>query len=163
LATQGTMTPQINLPNAQGGAAPATGWDHVKKGWGKGILGRGGVGGFSFGMLFWGGVSKFSDPSKSWGHHIGSAIGYELLFRTAPGIGWGLMGYEMAKGGVSVYKNLERENKKKYNLMFRNNFGGNYQDTQPVATMRQAGVQAIQASHLNGRSLLGQEASLMHR
>ncbi|HFK1435981.1 TPA: hypothetical protein ACGXNJ_006202 [Bacillus cereus] len=40
--------------------------------------------------------------------------------------------------------------------------GGNYVDTQRALTMRQASVQAIQASKLNARSALGGEAKLLN-
>jgi hypothetical protein len=41
--------------------------------------------------------------------------------------------------------------------------GGNYIDTKQALTMRQAAVQAIQESRINGRQVLGNEASFMHR
>ena len=153
------------LPGQSAGIGNTTAMDRIKAGYGKGIFGRGGVGGFGIAVGIWTGLGYFSDsdPNKKFTNHLGSAIGWELLLRTAPGIGWVMLGFHAAKGATSWYKNTEREKKKQYNLMFRSNFGGNYQDSRQAMTMRQAGVQAIQASHLNGRSLLGQEASLMHR
>lgn len=42
--------------------------------------------------------------------------------------------------------------------MYKANFGGQYFDTQNAYTMRQRGVQAIQKSGMNTRSVLGSEA-----
>jgi hypothetical protein len=41
--------------------------------------------------------------------------------------------------------------------------GGNYVDTKQALTMRQAAVQAIQQARVNGRQVLGNEASFFHK
>jgi len=45
----------------------------------------------------------------------------------------------------------------------RANFGGNFQDTQQSATMRQRALETMQNSHINARSVLGSEARTYHR
>lgn len=46
---------------------------------------------------------------------------------------------------------------------YKGSFGGNYSLSGPAATMRQAGVDAIQRNHMNLRSVLGSEARMYDR
>jgi hypothetical protein len=64
--------------------------------------------------------------------------------------------------GYAAYKTVEES--QKYNRALRKvSFGNAASDIYgTAATMRQASVQAIQSSRINGRSALGHEANLMH-
>jgi hypothetical protein len=78
------------------------------------------------------------------------AFGAQLAYAGAKGIASGL---PAIGGRLSSVVQSARSN----------SFGGNYQETQPAVTMRQRGVQSIQKSVMNSRSLLGQEARMMFR
>jgi hypothetical protein len=78
------------------------------------------------------------------------AFGAQLTYMAAKGVALGLPAVTNALIGVTAPARDV-------------NFGGNYQDTMAAATMRQRGVQAINNSVMNSRSVLGQEARLMNR
>lgn len=67
--------------------------------------------------------------------------------------------------GVSTMYNLAES---KWDRVPARNYGqkqigGGYRDTRQALTQRQAAVQAIQQSRINGRQVLGNEASFLHR
>lgn len=82
-------------------------------------------------------------------------------------LGGGLMMVPMlvqgAEAGYGAYRDHKLYGKGKIAQHYKSNFGGNYQDTQQAYTMRQRGVQAMQASRMNARSVLGSEARTLHR
>lgn len=51
---------------------------------------------------------------------------------------------------------------KQFRADMEGGYGGDYVDSMGAVTMRQRSLQAIGRSHMNARSALGQEASLMH-
>ena len=68
------------------------------------------------------------------------------------------MGISMAKGGMEFGKEAMKSFQ---GSMYKPVMGMGYRDTEVAATSRARGVQAIQASRLNARSVLGNEASGM--
>ena len=68
----------------------------------------------------------------------------------------------LAKAGVELHMDHKRYGKGKIQKYYRPGFGGSYNDTQNAYTMRQRGVQAMQASKMNARSVLGSEARSFH-
>ena len=51
---------------------------------------------------------------------------------------------------------------KQFRADMEGGYGGHYVDSVGAITMRQRSLQAMGRSHVNARSALGQEASLMH-
>ena len=70
---------------------------------------------------------------------------------------------DVAKAGYEMYHEDKLYGQGKIQQYYRGNFGGNFQDTQQAYTMRQRGVQALQQSKMNARSVLGSEARTFHR
>jgi len=70
---------------------------------------------------------------------------------------------EAAQAGYSMYRDHQLYGKGEIAQYYKSNFGGNFQDTQQAYTMRQRGVQAMQQSRMNARSVLGSEARTLHR
>lgn len=100
--------------------------------------------------------------AKKEGYSTGAAIGKGLLtyttFELFPGLGFGMLGYDLAKTGVQLASQMSDNTIKTANQIGRHNFGGYFTDSQPAYTMRQRGVQAIQNNGINARSVLGNEA-----
>lgn len=69
---------------------------------------------------------------------------------------------DMGGAAATAYIDHKRYGNARIQKYYRGNFGGNFQDTQAGYTMRQRGVQAIQQSKLNARSVLGSEARSFH-
>lgn len=67
-----------------------------------------------------------------------------------------------AKLGTELAMDHKKYGKGKIQKYYQSGFGGNYKDTQNAYTMRQRGVQAMQASKMNARSVLGSEARSFH-
>lgn len=84
-----------------------------------------------------------------------------MLWSTMPGVMMAATVAPLVPAAVKGAHNWKREKEAWWNQQFLPNFGGNYQDTQRALTMRQAAVQQIQGSKLNGRSALGGEAKLL--
>lgn len=105
--------------------------------------------------------------AKKDGHSTSAAIGKGLLtyaaFELIPGLGWGIVGYELAKAGAQVAKKASDINLKNTSSSYRHGFGGNFIDTQASYTMRQQGLQAIQNNGINARTVLGNEARMFAR
>lgn len=75
----------------------------------------------------------------------------------------GLALYEAASWGVGMALHTLPTFAKQFRAdMSASGFGGDYEDSAGAITMRQRGLQAMGRSHVNARSALGQEASLMH-
>lgn len=68
----------------------------------------------------------------------------------------------VAKAATESYIDYRRYGQSKMQQYYRPGFGGQYNDTQQAYTMRQRGVQAMQASKMNARSVLGSEARTFH-
>ena len=100
------------------------------------------------------------------GDPLGSAILKEIpssiLFGLAPGLGWASMALSVGAGltnaGIQANKTLGVN----YNNRHKSGPVFNYMDTNQAITMRQAAVQAIQGSKINGRNALGGEARMLH-
>lgn len=68
----------------------------------------------------------------------------------------------IGKVASEVGMDYRKYGKGKIQKYYKAGFGGNYNDTQNAYTMRQRGVQAMQASKMNARSVLGSEARSFH-
>jgi hypothetical protein len=66
----------------------------------------------------------------------------------------GMAAYEAGRG--RWYKMMEQN-------YTAGQIGGGYVDTKAAYTMRQAAVQALQQSRINGNMVLGNEASFLHK
>lgn len=67
-----------------------------------------------------------------------------------------------AQAAYSAYDDHEKYGKGKIQKYYRAGFGGNFQDNQQSATMRQRGVEQMQQSKMNARNVLGSEARTFH-
>ncbi len=63
---------------------------------------------------------------------------------------------------TQAYIEEKRYGNSKIQKYYRGNFGGEFRDSQNGYTMRQRGVQAMQQSKINARSVLGSEARSFH-
>lgn len=127
------------------------------------IAKRIGLGGFAFDTLINFGAYKLS----------GEGFKKSLIKGAETALLWnaiGPVGNVLAIGGgiaTGVSALYEAGRAKFYrNLAYgydRGNIGGNYVDTKQAYTMRQAAVQAIAQARINGRQVLGNEASFLHR
>ena len=70
----------------------------------------------------------------------------------------GKMGGELVKSGINFVRDA---NKSLQGSIAKPTFGMGYRDTEAAATSRARGVQAIQNSRLNARSMLGSEGAMM--
>ena len=87
-----------------------------------------------------------------------------LIYTMFPSIGLALtVGAPVAGVAAGAIARHVHADRKQFEQMFTPNVGGNYIDTQQAYTMRQRAVQAIQSSHMNARSALGNTARMMHR
>ena len=74
------------------------------------------------------------------------------------------MGVDMLGGGFKLLNTMGQENLQRIGLSpGKAHLGGHYQDTDQAYTLRQRNLQAIQESRLNARSVLGNEARMLHR
>ena len=100
--------------------------------------------------------------------HFGGAVKQgakeALIYTMFPSIGLALtVGAPVAGVAAGAIARHVHADRKQFEQMFTPNVGGNYIDTQQAYTMRQRAVQAIQSSHMNARSALGNTARMMHR
>lgn len=110
------------------------------------------------------------------------SVGYTLMGNDLPtslvkGLGeavmWNAIGpvgniYLLGQLGVTGVSTLYNMAERKWARIVDRNYatsriGGGYVDTQHALTQRQAAVRAIQQARINGRQVLGNEASLLHR
>lgn len=70
---------------------------------------------------------------------------------------------DAGKAGYEMYMDNKLYGQGKIQQYYHAGFGGNFNDTQQAYTMRQRGVQALQQSKMNARSVLGSEARTYHR
>lgn len=93
----------------------------------------------------------------------GRAAGAGILIGRAAGIGFTafniLFAADIIKGGFQLYGGIANAARR----ATRMDLGGSFFDTKEAYTSRQRAVQAINASHLQARSAIGNEAQLMHR
>lgn len=109
------------------------------------------------------GVASRMSEGDSFGTSVLKEIPSQVLFGLAPGVGWTIAGAGMAFGAVKGLRQKGKELGVKYNRAHSSSPFFQYQDTQQAITMRQASIQAIQGSKINGRNALGGEAKMMHR
>ena len=119
---------------------------------------------FKFGMA----AMDVLDPYLSYRQRIkdGEGKGTALAKSAAEFVAWQAaplpMFALMAKDLATVGMQMGAANGKRYadatSRAYKANFGGSYQLTENAYTMRQRGVQAIDNSRMNTRSVLGSEA-----
>jgi hypothetical protein len=104
-------------------------------------------------------------------------MGNDLPTSLVKGLGesvmWNAIGpvgniYLLGQLGVTGVSTLYNMAERKWARIVDRNYatsriGGGYVDTQHALTQRQAAVRAIQQARINGRQVLGNEASLLHR
>lgn len=94
---------------------------------------------------------------------VGEAALWSLIM--TPKAGWVYSLGQIGVAGVSAAHQAIRRNwhEKRDRYYTSGEIGGGYVDTRQALTMRQAAVHAIRESRINGRLVLGNEASYMHR
>lgn len=138
---------------------------NVLKKTGNSILSNGGKA-----ALSWGGLAFSGDIAMNvaGGDDIGKAAlkaGVTgLLAASNPVLFTGITSASLAKDAWWAYTKWNMQKTKWWSSQYayNNQVGGNYMDTQRAITMRQAAVQQIQASKLNARSALGNEAKILN-
>lgn len=79
----------------------------------------------------------------------------EVAYAVAP---WPMMAAQMTPAVIAGMASAGQAKGQVQSKMYQANFGGNYVDTEQAYTMRQRGLQAIQKTGMNTRSILGSEA-----
>jgi hypothetical protein len=103
-----------------------------------------------------------SKAAMSIGRTLGKGVGAVVGGPVGLLVG-GLALYEAAAWGVGMALHTLPTFAKQFRAdMSASGFGGGYEDSAGAITMRQRGLQAMGKSHMNARSALGQEASLLH-
>ena len=94
---------------------------------------------------------------------VGEAALWALFLTPKMSLTYGLA--QIGVVGTTVAYGAIRRNwsEKKDRFYTPGEIGGRYTDTRQALTMRQAAVHAIRESRINGRLVLGNEASYMHR
>lgn len=133
---------------------------------GKATVGKKGVlKGGALGFGAWAGIDTFLNMKE--GDDFGTAavkgVATGALWTVAPGPMWAATLAPAIRDGAIAYNTWNKQKTDWWQQQHLPNFGGQYQDTQRAATMRQAAVQQIQGSKLNARSALGGEAKLLGR
>lgn len=90
-----------------------------------------------------------------------NAVASEIIY--ASPLGMPLMIAGFGKMGLEYGLQKGRENAQASSRAYQANFGGNYDISTNGATLRQRGLQAIENSNSNVRSVLGSEARNFHR
>lgn len=94
---------------------------------------------------------------------VGEAALWSLFLTPKMGLTYGLSQIGVV-GTTAAYGAIRRNwSEKKDRFYTPGEIGGRYTDTSQALTMRQAAVNAIRESRINGRLVLGNEASYMHR
>lgn len=100
---------------------------------------------------------------KDWGSAVASGAFWYAADIVLPG-SWALpMLADMTTAAATGYQDHKKYGAGKKDKLYRANFGGNFQDSEQGATMRQRSMQAINESRMNARSILGSEARSLHR
>ena len=114
-------------------------------------------------------ISSYKDARKQ-GHSVGSSVVRAAgSFVMGEMLGfWGSMGWELAKGipkaAIKGAEVLYKENRKMNAAANQHGLGGDFQDTQQLATMRQSGMEMAKMAQYNlQQTLMGNEASFLHR
>jgi hypothetical protein len=114
-------------------------------------------------------VSAYKDARKQ-GHSVGSSVVRAAgSFVMGEMLGfWGSMGWELAKGipkaAIKGAEVLYKENRKMNAAANQHGLGGDFQDTQQLATMRQSGMEMAKMAQYNlQQTLMGNEATHLHR
>lgn len=135
---------------------------------GKAIKGIGGVGIMGAGMGVVDGTLTYHDrqssnPNESKAKSMAMAGLDVALWTFLPAVAWGKMGFDMAKSAGE--SGMFNEKAYQARAISRNEIGASwdYQDTEIAGTMRQRGLEAMQASRSGARSALGGEARSLHR
>lgn len=105
---------------------------------------------------------ELSDPNNSVGSALVKGAFWTAFDAVAPGGPTLRMIAGAGKFTAEQLMDHKYTGKSKIQKYYNAGFGGNYLDTHNAATMRQRGVQAMQASKLNARSVLGSEARSFH-
>lgn len=114
-------------------------------------------------------VSSYKDARKK-GHSVASSAARAAgSFVMGEMLGfWGSMGWELAKGipkaAIKGAEVLYKENRKMNAAANQYGLGGDFQDTQQLATMRQSGMEMAKMAQYNlQQTLMGNEATHLHR
>ena len=114
-------------------------------------------------------ISSYKDARKQ-GHSVGSSMVRAAgSFVMGEMLGfWGSMGWELAKGipkaAIKGAEVLYKENRKMNAAANQYGLGGDFQDTQQLATMRQSGMEMAKMAQYNlQQTLMGNEATYLHR
>lgn len=105
------------------------------------------------------------NPERSTAARIARAVGQWALWEipiTRPFMWAGVLddvGMALGMAATQLYHQGVKNRKTAY----MGNFGGYFEDNDIRATMRQRGLAAIQQARLNARSILGNEARMLHR
>lgn len=100
---------------------------------------------------------------EGWGEAVANGAFWYGAEKLIPGAMTLSMITEGAKMGYEMYHEDKLYGQGKIQQYYHAGFGGNFNDTQQAYTMRQRGVQALQQSKMNARSVLGSEARTFHR
>ncbi len=107
-------------------------------------------------------MGEMANPNISMGEALVRGAFYAAGEAILPGFGLITTVSAIAKPITDSYLEYKRYGKGQIQHAYRPGFGGNYKDTQQAYTMRQRGVQAMKASKMNARSVLGSEARTFH-
>lgn len=120
-----------------------------------------GVKGHAIGMGM--NVAGEKAAGRGWGEAVAHGAFWHAAGTMIKGAGLVPVAAMGVKAGVGSYLDHKRHGQSKLQPYYQGGFGGGYQDTEQAATMRQRGVQALQESKMNARSVLGSEARTFHQ
>jgi len=110
-----------------------------------------------------GNLIEGESPGRAIAQGALAGIKFGVIGAVLPGFFGTQIAFQVGKALGGLYFSLNRRGRELRTIrQDKNNFNWNFVDTEQAYTMRQAAVQAIQASKLNARSALGGEARLMH-
>lgn len=111
----------------------------------------------------WGGIDMYANLKQ--GDDFGTAAvkgaASGMLWTVAPMPMMAITAIPAMKDGAMAFDQWRTQKQDWWQKQHAGNFGGNYMDSKRALTMRQAAVQQIQGSKLNGRSALGGEAKIL--
>jgi hypothetical protein len=93
---------------------------------------------------------------------VAKAAGEEALYTLVPWAAATNIAFQGTRALLSGFVNVSQK-LMSVSSVYRTGFGGFYRDSLPAATMRQAGMKAIEDQQLAARNVMGQEARLMSR
>lgn len=130
---------------------------------GMGALTRGATGftGHAIGAGINVGMEKLSGEST--GQALVKGVGWYIAEQYVTGAMMLPMLVDVGKGIYNAKHEHDLYGKGQLAKYYKAGFGSGFNDNYATATMRQRGVQALQQSKMNARSVLGSEARAFHR